>query len=298
MTMELQWYGVSTFRLRVGGLVVFLDAYLDRVAAAPPTGLSSVDVDEADAILIGHSHFDHLFGAQTISDRTGARIIGSHETIRLMANAGVPPQRLVAVAAGDLVELGPGVLARVLPSVHSCTWASSDPDPALDEHDVPLHERQRRLGATLVSEITAAPELVEHVAGCGEMPRGDGGAFGYLIEADGTRLYWADTSGYFTGIVRDLRPDVAVLAAAGRGNVDGEPSPQRLPDFLATEVALMQPGEVVLCHHDNWMPPVTGPSNGGAIRPGDVDAIRAAIAVDSPGVAVHSLDYGDLHAVG
>jgi len=120
--VELAWFGVSTFRLRIGGTVVFLDAYLDRVSAAPPNGLGTADVDEAHAILIGHSHFDHLYGAQGISDRTGALIVGSHETVRLMAAAGVPSERRLPVAPGDLVELAPDVRARVLPSLHSCTW--------------------------------------------------------------------------------------------------------------------------------------------------------------------------------
>ena len=32
----LDWYGCATFRLTVGDLVVFLDAYIDRVPAARP----------------------------------------------------------------------------------------------------------------------------------------------------------------------------------------------------------------------------------------------------------------------
>ena len=282
--MELAWFGVATFRVRVGAVTLFLDAYLDRVSAAPPNGLGTADVIEADAILIGHSHFDHLFGAQAISDRTGALIVGSHETVRLMSAAGVPAERLLPVAPGDLVDLGGGVSARVLPSLHSCVWASST--PTVGEARIPVRERQRRLTESYVRRYgSAGAEIAEHIAAAGERPHGDGGALGYLIETPRTRLYWADTSGYWTGIVRDLRPDVAVLAAAGRGNVDGEPAPEELPDFLATEVELMRPGQVVLCHHDDWMPPVT--------RPGDVDAIRAAVAARTPGIGVHSLAYGE-----
>jgi L-ascorbate metabolism protein UlaG (beta-lactamase superfamily) len=283
--VELAWFGVSTFRLRVGSTVVFLDAYLDRVPAAPPTGLSTMDVDEADAVLIGHSHFDHLFGAQAISDRTGARIIGSHETVRLMAEAAVPDDRLLAVSPGDLVELAPGLRTRVLPSLHSCTWTSATPSPGDDEAEVPVHERDRRRAQAFGERGFGAPEVREHLLASNTRARGDGGALGYHIHTPAGRIYWADTSGYFSGVVRDLRPDIAVIAAAGRGNVDGEPTPQTLPEFIATEVELMRPGQVVLCHHDDWMPPVT--------RPGDVEAIRAAVAARVPGVPVHSLPYGE-----
>ena len=36
------------------------------------TGRSAADVKECDWILIGHSHFDHLFGAETILANTNA----------------------------------------------------------------------------------------------------------------------------------------------------------------------------------------------------------------------------------
>jgi len=205
-----------------------------------------------------------------------------------MANAGVPRTRLLAVTGGDLVDLGAGVRARVLPSLHSCTWTTATPGD--DEHAVPLQERQRRLAEGSHRGMGAVPAIVDHIRAAGERPQGDGGALGYLIDTPAGRVYWADTSGYWTGIVRDLRPELAILAAAGRGNVDGEPSSTALPEFLAEEVALMRPDQVVLCHHDDWMPPVTAP--------GDVAPIRAAVSQRSPDVPVHSLPYGQIFELG
>src|SRR6266849_5717332 len=60
MPATLDWLGVSTFRLTINDLVIFLDAYIDRVAGAPPVGIATADIDRADYILIGYSHFDHL----------------------------------------------------------------------------------------------------------------------------------------------------------------------------------------------------------------------------------------------
>ena len=61
--------------------------------------------------------------------------------------------------------------------------------------------------------------------------------------------------GHWTGILRDLRPDLAILAAAGRGNLDGEPIQGSLAQFIAREADLLRPDKIVLCHHDNWNPP-------------------------------------------
>ena len=52
----LDWYGCATFRLTLDDLVVFLDAYIDRVPGAPGTGLRADDIDRGDRIVVGHSH--------------------------------------------------------------------------------------------------------------------------------------------------------------------------------------------------------------------------------------------------
>ena len=283
--VELAWYGVSTFRLRVGDVVVFLDAYLDRVPAAPPVGLASGEVTEADAILVGHSHFDHLHGAQIISRNTGAAIIGSHETVRLMSEAGVPDDRLTAAGGGELIELGPDLRVRVLPSLHSCVWAGRSPDGRPPERGVPQHERQRRLaaGAQARPDLVTA-EVRAHLRECVNSPRGDGGALGYLLDTPAGSLYWADTSGYWTGVIDGMQPDIAVLAAAGTGNVDGEPAQGSLADFVADQVSLLRPRHLVLCHHDDWLPPL--------ISPPDLGPVRTALADRAPGVTLHEPGYG------
>jgi L-ascorbate metabolism protein UlaG (beta-lactamase superfamily) len=287
LPVELEWFGVSTFRLRVGDTVLFLDAYLDRVPDAPPVGLASRDVTDADAVLVGHSHFDHLHGAQFIAARTGATIVGSYETTRLMAEAGVPAEQLSPAGGGELFELGPGLRARVLPSLHSCIWASGTPAGQPPERGLSQQERQRRLAASRGRRSGRADDAIaEHLRDCVSSPHGDGGALGYLLDTPAGSVYWADTSGYWTPIVTGMRPDIAVLAAAGIGNIDGEPAQGGLAEFIAEQVSLLQPRHLVLCHHDDWMPPVTSPT--------DLSDIRAALARTAPGVRLHEPGYGQV----
>jgi glyoxylase-like metal-dependent hydrolase (beta-lactamase superfamily II) len=40
------------------------------------------DIDTCDWIVVGHSHFDHLWGAERIMAQTDASLIGSYETVR------------------------------------------------------------------------------------------------------------------------------------------------------------------------------------------------------------------------
>ena len=105
----------------------------------------------------------------------------------------------------------------------------------------------------------------------------------FISETPAGSILWKDTSGHWTGILRDLRPDVAILAAVGRGNVDGEPVQGTLADFVASEVELLRPRTVVLCHHDDWMPPLT--------RPTDVAPIRRMLAARTPGARLVEMEY-------
>lgn len=290
MTVTLDWLGVATYRLTVGELVIFLDAYMDRVPAAPPVGLSAADVERADYILVGHSHFDHLWGAERIALNTGATIIGSHESVRLMEKEGVPEAQLTAVAGGERVRLSDDVAVRVFPSQHSCIWTAAGADAGevcLGGLGLTLQERQANLAARAgrrgAAEAPGMAEVAAHRRECTQAPRGEGGALAYLIETPEGSILWKDTSGHWTGILRDLRPDVALLAAAGRGNIDGEPVQGSLAQFVAREVDLLRPRRVVLGHHDDWMPPVT--------RPADVTPIRAELARQAPRVELVEMGY-------
>ena len=86
-------------------------------------------------------------------------------------------------------------------------------------------------------------------------------------------------------MLRDLRPDVAILAAAGRGNVDGEPIQGSLAQFVAREVDLVGPRRVVLSHHDDWLP--------GFSVATDVAPIRREIARVAPRATLLDLGYLD-----
>jgi L-ascorbate metabolism protein UlaG (beta-lactamase superfamily) len=296
MTTTLDWYGCATFRLRTAGLTIFLDAYIDRAPIAAGAGRSAAGVTTCDWILIGHSHFDHLFGAETIMANTAATLVGSYETIRVMEAAGVERTRMICVAGGETVDLGNDVRVTVYPSLHSCVWSHRGMQPAdqecLGDLGLTWQQQQSRM-AELTTYMTTAldPVAIEHLvaAAPGHSPRGDGGALIFHIETpEGTILY-QDTSGHWTGIVDQLRPDVAIVAAAGRANVDGEPIQGSLAEFVADHVARVHARRVVLAHHDDWLP--------GFSIATDVAPIRAAIARRAPDATLLELDYVDGTAV-
>ena len=230
MTATLDWYGCATFRLTISSLVIFLDAYIDRILAASGTGLRADDIERADWIVVGHSHFDHLWGAERIARQTGATIIGSHETVRIMEQEGVPLAQLLPVGGGERIRLSPEVTVTVYPSLHSCVWTPKggmfQPDEVcLGDLGVTYQERMARLQEVMQGLVSLGPEVMEHLQTSQQGVRGDGGSFVYLFETPEGSLLYQDTSGHWTGIFHNLRPDVAILAAAGPGTIDGRTHP-------------------------------------------------------------------------
>jgi L-ascorbate metabolism protein UlaG (beta-lactamase superfamily) len=288
MRIVLDWLGTATFRLTVGDLVLFLDAYMDRVPAAPPVGMRVADVDRADFVLVGHSHFDHLAGAEVIAQNTRAKIIGSNESCRVMRDQGIPRGQLVASQGGERHRLGGGITVRVFPSLHACTWILGDAasGDVVTGH-IGLTQDERAAQPGLVQHITAVaaehPEITEHIrSSAGSLS--DGGALAYLIETPAGSIFYQDTSGCWSGVMGGLRADVAILAASGRGNLDGEPCQGSLAQFIALEAAMMGAKTVVLGHHDDWMPPVT--------RAGfDMEPVRRELARAAPGATLIEQKY-------
>lgn len=131
------------------------------------------------------------------------------------------------------------------------------------------------------------PAARQHLAASmdGHSDRGDGGALVYVFDTPDGRLLYQDTSGHWSGVLRALRVDAAILAAAGRGNIDGEPIQGSLAEFVAGQVELLRPRRVVLSHHDDWLP--------GFSVDTDVAPIRAAIEQAASDTELLELGYLD-----
>ena len=143
--------------------------------------------------------------------------------------------------------------------------------------------RYAQLAAFLAGGIPGPS--IEHFLAANQGDRGDGGALVYLFETPEGTVLFQDTSGHWSGILGALRPDVAILAAAGRGNIDGQPIQGSLAQFVGRQVAMVSPKRLVLCHHDDWLP--------GFSVDTDLEPIRAELALVAPETRLLELGYLD-----
>lgn len=256
----IEWFGCTTFRVQIGDLVLFFDTYLDKVPGVPRFGPSAEEVDRADFLFISHAHFDHVLGADVIANATGATVVGNIETAHLMSANGVPDDQILPVTGGETVECGHDVRVRVFPALHSCLFAAmGDESGATCLGDLGVSAQDRKSIVTrgfellpTISEPIGAffDEHHEHVS------HRDGGQLAFLLETPEGSMLLSASSGHWRGIFEGLRPDLAILAAAGRPNVDGEPYQGSMAQFLVEQSLLLGGPTVALCHHDALLPPV------------------------------------------
>jgi glyoxylase-like metal-dependent hydrolase (beta-lactamase superfamily II) len=96
----LRWLSTSNYELVYRGQVFLLDAYFDRGPRNRPTGVVPGEVKRADAIFIGHAHFDHMSDAAPIAQKTKAKVVGAAITIDTAYKLGVAEDQGTAVADG------------------------------------------------------------------------------------------------------------------------------------------------------------------------------------------------------
>jgi L-ascorbate metabolism protein UlaG (beta-lactamase superfamily) len=259
---SIEWLGCTTFRLKVRGLTLFFDAYLDgdRAPSAARVGLSAKEVTEAQFVFVSHAHFDHMLGADTLAERTGATVVGSYEVARILSETGVPEAQILPVSGGEPVDCGQGVRVTALPAIHSCLFAEGSKHSGT--------ECTGGLGVSAQQRDVKAKELFSYMPLIGDdvavwdratshrRSSRDGGQLAYLVDTPDGAIFVSSSAGCWTGIIRDQRPDVAVIAASGRPNVNGEPFQGSLAQFILREVELMRPKSVIFSHHDALMPPL------------------------------------------
>jgi L-ascorbate metabolism protein UlaG (beta-lactamase superfamily) len=189
-TLVVRWTGFSNFELAYRDKVILLDAFIDRGSNYPPLGFAAADVKRADAIVIGHGHFDHMSDAASIALRTGALVVGAPVTTEKLASQSVPRAQIRTVSGK-----GEEVLQ----------FESFTIEPILARHGQPdRHITEVMEGAlnSLAPKLTPAQEAEE------QMIRARGtsdpriireGTIAYLITLDdGFRIIYRDSGGRVT----------------------------------------------------------------------------------------------------
>lgn len=176
-SVRVRWLGTAGFEIEHDGHVLLLDPYLTRASLsrcavgsiAPDHAAIERHVRRADAIVCGHTHFDHVLDVPAIARRTSARVFGSTSCAHLCRAAGVPEGQIVDVQAmagrGEArADVGPFELSFI-PSAHSPLLLGRVPFPGdiADCDEVPLRAARYRCGAVFSVLVRVAGRSILHV---------------------------------------------------------------------------------------------------------------------------------------
>ncbi len=230
--LEVEWLGVSGYRMSFEGRTLFVDPYLSRVPFGDlvrrrPTLPDPAALDrfvrasgQVVGVLVGHTHFDHAVDAPAIARRFGCKAYGSDSLVTLMGLHGLA-EAAVEVEPYRTYELGPFEVSFT-PSVHS---------KLLLGLAVPYD------GDLTCEHLDA---LTPGAYRCGQV-------WGISIGVAGIRFYHQGSANLIDDAVRERDIDVFLAGVAGRGFTD---------DYWKRILPRLDPRVVVPTHYDNFFRPL------------------------------------------
>jgi L-ascorbate metabolism protein UlaG (beta-lactamase superfamily) len=230
--LEIEWLGVSGYRISAEGRTLFVDPYLSRVpfadllrrrSALPDPAMLDRFVHapgEVVGVLVGHTHFDHAVDAPAIARRFGCKAYGSDSLLTLMGLHGLAAQT-VEVEPYRTYELGPFEVSFT-PSVHSKLLLG--------------------LAVPYDGDLTC-----EHLDGLTPSAYRCGQVWGISIRVAGVSFYHQGSANLIDEAVRERDVDVFLAGVAGRNFTN---------DYWRRILPRLDPKVVVPTHYDNFFRPL------------------------------------------
>ncbi len=264
--VRIAWLGTAGHVVRTETTTLLIDPYVSR-AGLLRLASSRLRPDDAaidrwipehvDAVLCGHSHFDHLLDAPRIAHLRGAKLVGSATTCAFARAEGVPDSQLVEVPPTGLSTRVGDVDVRYVPSLHGRIALGRVPFPG--EVRTPPHLPRRMWNYKM------------------------GGAFGILLRAAGVSVYHNGSANLVDAKLRGAHADVLLVGLAGRSSTR---------DYLARLTGVLGPDLLVPTHHDAFFAPL---EEGLRLLPRiDLDGFAAEARRLAPRARVLFPDYGEV----
>lgn len=228
--LDIRYLGTAGFVISDGERTVVLDPYVTRPGLmtsltqplVPDAALIARLIPEADEVLIGHAHHDHILDAPDLCKQTGARLIGSDSTVQVGIAAGLPPEQLLATSGREDIASGHWTV-RGFPSRHGRIFGRI-PFPGDIAEPPPWPARMHQLRHGLV--------------------------LNWLVDTGHLRVMHIDSADFIDEELAGHRCDIVCLCAIGR---------QARPNYVRDVVRLLKPTWVIPCHWDTMITPVEAP---------------------------------------
>lgn len=260
--LRVSWLGTAGFIIESREATILIDPFVSRpgfghiVRRYVPDDIAIARHVPArvDAILCGHSHYDHVADAPRIAKLTKAKLVGSASTCEWGLAEGLPESQLVRIpSSGATVRFG-DIEVRFVASRHGKIAFGRVPFP----------------GEVLTTPHP--PKRIWHYR--------MGGAFGLLLRAPGVSLYHNGSADLIDAELEGERADVLLACLAGRKGTQ---------NYVSRLISALSPKLVVPTHHDAFFAPL---ERGLHLLPGiDLEGFVSEVFTRVPDVAVITPDY-------
>jgi L-ascorbate metabolism protein UlaG (beta-lactamase superfamily) len=223
-SVTMKWLGTAGWEIRVGETVILIDPFTTRRQAAAGVEWKTDEeavakaINKADYIFAGHSHADHIADIPVIAKRFGAKVIGSRTTTNIALSAGVDKSQLTTISGGEKLDFK-DFSVQVVESQHGVLNRGG---------------RRRQAKFEEVSRPWNGPIMGEAFV--------EGGSYLYYFTFGNLRVLHQSTGNFIEDKLKELRPDVAILA--DNSNYD-----------WADALKILRPKTVIIHHYDEWRTP-------------------------------------------
>lgn len=265
--LEVQWLGVSGYRLTYENVSLFVDPYVSRVplrslllrrAAIPDPAMLDRYISASGpvaGVLVGHTHFDHAVDAPAIARRFGTKAYGSASLARLMRLHGLG-ELAVEVVPRRAYELGPFVVSFIR-----------------SRHSKLLFGRRVPFDGELTCDQLEG--LAPSAYKCGQV-------WGIRIEVAGISLYHQGSADLDDRELGGESVDVFLAGVAGRTVT---------PRYWERILPRLDPGIVVPTHYDDFFAPLgREPKLLRRVNLGSVPEEVAAVSADAAVATLRRID--------
>ena len=118
--LQLTWLGVSTLVISDGETQLLTDPFVSRPSlstvllnqrlqpdeAAVKSWVERLGLQNLNAMLVGHSHYDHIQDVGAFGRNTRAMLIGSATSIQIGLGHGIPGERTLQIQPGEPIHIG------------------------------------------------------------------------------------------------------------------------------------------------------------------------------------------------
>lgn len=266
--LSVTFLGVATLLFDDGESALMTDAFFSR----PPLSrvllgrigpdeerisscLARAGVQELEAVVPVHAHYDHALDSAVVAERTGGVLLGGTSAANLGRGAGLAEDRIVVATPGTPTTYGAYTLTLV------------------ESHHCPPDRFPGTIDAPVVPPVRTAAYR------CGE-------AWSILVaHASGRTALVQGSAGFVPGALAGLSADVAYLGVGQLGVQDED----YLRTYWAETVETVGARRVVLVHWDDFFRPLDQPLRAVPYAGDDLDVtmrVLGGLAAEQ-GVALH-----------